>query len=272
MRLPSHRVTDAAPVVLELRGVDVWFAPGPHVLHDVDLVARAGEHWAVLGPNGAGKSTLLALAGAMRHPSRGEVTVLGSRLGRVDLRQLRERIGSVDVRLRMPAELTVADYVLTGATQTVQLLPGRYDADDRRRVAELLGVFALASVADRPVGVCSQGEQARARIARALMPSPRLLLLDEPASGLDVAGRADLLAALEQIARADADLATMSVAHHLEELPATTTHVALVRDGRVVTGDASLLADGDALSRCFGRAVRAFAVDGRWFASAMPPQ
>jgi iron complex transport system ATP-binding protein len=256
---------------LELRGVDVWFAPGPHVLHDVNLVARAGEHWAVLGPNGAGKSTLLALAGAMRHPSRGEVTVLGERLGRVDLRQLRERIGSVDVRLRMPSELTVADYVLTGATQTVQLVPGRYDADDRQRVAELLDVFALTAVAGRSVGVCSQGEQARARVARALMPSPRLLLLDEPATGLDLAGRADLLAALEQLACADARLTTMSVAHHLEELPATTTHVALIRDGRVLAGDASLLSDSDALSTCFGRPVRAFNVDGRWFASAAAP-
>src|SRR5438445_1604108 len=123
MPLPSHRVSVLSrPSVLSLRRVDVWFPDGPHVLHALDVEVAAGEHWALLGPNGAGKSTLLAVAGAQRHPSRGEVDVLGARIGRVDLRMLRERIGTVDVRLRMPSELTVADYVLTGETQTVQLL------------------------------------------------------------------------------------------------------------------------------------------------------
>src|SRR5438270_10376526 len=129
MPLASHRVS-----VLSLDRVDVWFPTGPHVLHALDLHVGAGEHWALLGPNGAGKSTLLALAGAQRHPSSGGVDVLGARVGRVDLRALRERIGTVDVRLRMPADLTVADYVLTGATQTVQLLPNRYDDTVRARV------------------------------------------------------------------------------------------------------------------------------------------
>src|SRR3954471_16319906 len=173
MPLACHRVS-----ALSLNRVDVWFAAGPHVLHELDLEIGAGEHWALLGPNGAGKSTLLALAGAQRHPSRGEVDVLGARIGRVDLRMLRERIGTVDVRLRMPSELTVADYVLTGATQTVQPLPNRYDDGHRARVAELLEVFGLSSLADRSVSVFSQGERARARLARALVPRPELLLLD----------------------------------------------------------------------------------------------
>src|SRR4051794_19171469 len=185
MPLACHRVS-----VVSLRGVDVWFPAGPHVLHALDLTIATGEHWALLGPNGAGKSTLLALAGAQRHPSRGEVDVLGARIGRVDLRALRERIGTVDVRLRMPAELTVADYVLTGATQTVQPLPGRYVDADRTRVAELLTAFGLDGIAVRSIGVCSQGERGRARLARALVPAPKLLLLDEPASGLDLPGRA----------------------------------------------------------------------------------
>jgi iron complex transport system ATP-binding protein len=255
--------------VLELCGVDVWFAAGPHVLHGLDLRVDPGEHWALLGPNGAGKSTLLALAGAQRHPSAGTVDILGSRLGRVDVRALRERIGAVDVRLRTPAELSVGDYVLTGATQTVQPLPDRYTVADRTRSRELLAAFGLLDRAERSVGVCSQGERSRARVARALVPSPRLLLLDEPASGLDLPGRADLLAALERLPASDPALATVTVAHHLEELPATTTHVALLRDGRfVATGPAELLHDADALSACFGRPVRAFTVDGRWYAAA----
>jgi iron complex transport system ATP-binding protein len=255
--------------VLSLRGVDVWFPSGPHVLHAIDLDVGTGEHWALLGPNGAGKSTLIALAGAQRHPSRGEVDVLGSRLGAVDLRSLRERIGTVDVRLRMPAELSLRDYVLTGATQTVQPLPGRYGPDAVHRVEQLLATFGLATLAERPVGVCSQGERARARLARALVPRPALLLLDEPAAGLDLPGRADLLGALEQLPAHDPGLTSVTIVHHLEELPATTTHVALLRDGRfVATGPAELLHDAEALSACFGRPVRAFAVEGRWYAAA----
>ena len=253
---------------VRLCGVDVWFADGPHVLHGLDLDIGVGEHWALLGPNGAGKSTLLALAGAQRHPSAGTVDVLGERLGRVDLRMLRERIGTVDPRLRMPAELSVADYVLTGVGQTVQLRPGRYDDVDRARVGVLLRRFGLHGLADRSIAVCSQGERARARVARALASAPRLVLLDEPASGLDLPGRADLLAAIETLPAEDAELTTVTVAHHLEELPATTTHVALLRDGRfVATGRAELLHDDAALSRCFDRPIHAFTVDGRWYAS-----
>jgi iron complex transport system ATP-binding protein len=256
--------------VLAIRAVDVWFPGGPEVLHQVDLVVEAGEHWALLGANGAGKSTLLALAGAQRFPSRGTVDVLGRRLGRVDVRELRRAIGSVDVRLRLPAELSVQEYVGTGATQTVQPV-GTPTGATVERVAQLLALLALTPLADRPITVCSQGEQARARLARALVPRPSLLLLDEPAAGLDLPGRADLLDAVEAAARDDAELASITVAHHLEELPAVTSHVALLRDGRVMAaGDVSLLHDAEALSRCFGRSVRSFDVGGRWFATALP--
>jgi iron complex transport system ATP-binding protein len=254
--------------VLEIANADVWFAAGPQVLHDVSLTVDAGEHWALLGPNGAGKSTLLSLAGAQRFPSRGTVSILGHTMGRVDIRELRRSIGVVDVRLRMPAELTIAEYVATGATQTVQPL-GPPAAAVAHRVAELLSQLGLAAITDRSVAVCSQGERARARLARALVGSPPLLLLDEPAAGLDLPGRADLLAALETTAPEAPELASIVVAHHLEELPATTSHVALLRDGRIVAqGDVSLLGDADALSDCFGRQLTAFTRDGRWFAVA----
>jgi iron complex transport system ATP-binding protein len=252
--------------VLEIAGVDVWFADGPHVLRDVWLTVAAGEHWALLGPNGAGKSTLLSVAGAQRFPSRGTVDLLGQRLGRVDVRELRRRIGTVDVRLRLPAELSVAAYVATGATQTVQPI-GPVDDEVARRAAELLDQLGLAGLADRSIAVCSQGERARARLARALMARPGLLLLDEPAAGLDLPGRADLLRSMESAVAGDPGLTSVVVAHHLEELPATTSHVALLRDGQLLTqGDVSLLADAGALSECFGRAVEAFTVAGRWFA------
>jgi iron complex transport system ATP-binding protein len=253
--------------VLEISGVDLWFAGGPHVLRDVSLRVEAGEHWALLGPNGAGKSTLLSLAGAQRFPSRGTVEVLGHTLGRVDLRELRRLIGTVDVRLRLPRELSVVSYIETGVTATVQQIE---PVDDRvrGRAIELADQLGLADVADRSIAVCSQGERARARLARALIAGPALLLLDEPAAGLDLPGRADLLAAMEAAA-ADPSLTTVTVVHHLEELPRTTSHVALLRAGELVAcGDVSLLSDSAALTACFGRPVHAFEVDGRWFATA----
>jgi iron complex transport system ATP-binding protein len=256
--------------VLAIQDVDVWFPGGPHVLHQIGLVVAAGEHWALLGANGAGKSTLLALAGAQRFPSLGTVEVLGQRLGHVDVRELRRAIGSVDVRLRLPVELTLEQYVGTGATQTVQPV-GTPAAAMLARVRQLMASLGLAALADRPIAVCSQGERARARLARALVPRPSLLLLDEPAAGLDLPGRADFLGAVEAAARDDATLASITVAHHLEELPAVTSHVVLLRDGRITAaGDVSLLHDAAALSECFDRPVRSFDVDGRWFATALP--
>ena len=253
--------------MVQLRSVDVWFAAGPQALRSIDLSVGAGEHWALLGPNGAGKSTMLAIVGAQRHPSQGSAAVLGHELGRVDLRELRQRIGTVDVRLRMPSELTVTDYVLTGATQSVQPLWERYTDGDRARAAELLRSLGLDAIRDRSIAVCSQGERARARVARALMPSPDLLLLDEPAAGLDLPGRADLLAAIERLPEQHPRLTSMIVTHHLEELPSTTTHVALMRDGAILaSGGADLLHDEAALTECFGRRVTAVNVDGRWFA------
>jgi iron complex transport system ATP-binding protein len=252
--------------VLEIVDADVWFADGPHVLHDISLTISEGEHWALLGPNGAGKSTFLALASAQRFPSRGTVQVLGQLMGRVDLRELRRAIGVVDVRLRLPSELTVEGYVETGATQTVQWLRPPDDST-QSRVTNLIERFGLSELRDRSIAVCSQGERARARLARSLVPRPALLLLDEPASGLDLPGRADLLAAVEATAAEEPRLASITVAHHLEELPASTTHVALMRDGRFVAqGDVELLGDEAALSDCFGRTVRAHQIDGRWFA------
>ena len=254
--------------LLRLQGATVWPPDTAPVLDAVDLDVRPGEHWALLGPNGAGKSTLLSLAGGMRHPSRGAVWVLGQQVGHVDLRELRAQVGVVDARLRVPA-LSVRDYVLTGVTGTVQPLPARYTGEDRARVHTLLETVGMAALADRDVRTCSAGELGRARIARALVPNPRLLLLDEPASGLDLPGREALVEAVSALVREHPEIATVLVAHHLEDLPPTTTHALLLRAARTVAaGPAEQVLTEPLLSACFGLPLRVGRHDGRWSAQA----
>src|SRR6266498_2917137 len=138
------QVRDPARAYLELEGVRVWAPDRSELLRDVTWRVRPGEHWALLGPNGAGKTTLLSMAGARRHPSAGVVRVLGERLGKVDMRELRRLIGVVDPALRMPDELTAEAVVLTGATGSVQPLWERYGPPERARARELLELMGRA--------------------------------------------------------------------------------------------------------------------------------
>ena len=250
-----------------MSGVRVWTPEGMVLLEGIRWTVAEGQHWALLGPNGAGKSTLLRIAAGVRHPSAGAVDVLGRRLGRVDVRTLWPRIGFVDPAHRTPQELAVEDVVLTGATGTVQPLWERYGDAERRRAAWLLELMAAGRLAGRAFGTCSDGERARVLIARALMPAPRLLLLDEPSAGLDMAGREDLLAGLADLSASEPALASVVVSHHLEDLPVTTTHAMLLAGGRAVaSGPAGdVLADAT-VSRCFGVGVHIVRTGRRWAA------
>ena len=258
-----------APAIL-MDGVSVrrgekWLLSG------IDWRVEPGEQWALLGPNGAGKSTLLTLAAAVMHPTEGRVELLGERMGRTDVRRLRERIGVVEARLERKLDETydVSTIVLTGATGTRIPLWERYDDEDRARAAELIGLFGCADLAERPFGICSQGERQRVLLARALMSSPRLFLLDEPASALDLPAREALLAALEVLAETDLALTTVLATHHLEELPRTTTHALLLHGGEIVaSGPVSEVLTSEALSRCFAIPIEVSRRDGRWWAHA----
>ncbi|MGI5120953.1 ABC transporter ATP-binding protein [Marinactinospora thermotolerans] len=246
---------------------------GRLLLDQVSLVVRPGEHWALLGPNGAGKSTLLSLLGAQRHPTRGEVHVLGHRLGRVDLRELRRHIGHVDPRHPLRSSLTGRQVVLTGATGTIEP-PPRWTPreDEETRAAHLMRVLGVERLGEARWPDLSQGERGRLLIARALMPAPRLLLLDEPATGLDVSAREQLLSGLDRLRGEQPALASVLVTHHLEELPATTTHALLLRGGQVVSsGPAEEVLTGKAVSTCFDHPIRIDRHDGRWVARAAPP-
>ncbi|MGW2283066.1 ABC transporter ATP-binding protein [Streptomyces sp. NPDC001770] len=243
---------------------------GRAILDTVSLTVRQGEHWALLGANGAGKSTLLGLLGAVTHPTRGSVQVLGRTLGRVDLRELRTLLGHVNPRHPLQSALTVRQVTLTGLTNSVEPLP-RWTptADERARADELLAMLGMGGKEASRWPALSQGERGRTLIARSLMPSPRLLLLDEPATGLDLAAREQLLDSLDALREEHPELATVLVTHHLEELPASTTHAMLLRGGKcVASGPADEVLTTDRVSDCFGHPVRITRTEGRWSARA----
>ena len=262
--------------VVELEGVGVR-AGGKTLLDAVDWRVAYGDHWVVLGPNGAGKTTLLSLAAAVRHPTVGAVTVLGHRLGRVDLGELRRHIGLVsssqhliDEELLEEEGATAHTVVLTGHTATSAPLWDRYGDAEHERALRLLADLGCKDLADRRFRVCSQGERARIRVARALMADPAVLLLDEPFAGLDLPAREDLITAVEHLAETRPVLTTITVTHHLEEVPATTTHALLLREGRVLAAGpvADVLTPAN-LSDCFGLPLHVDRLHGRWYARSV---
>jgi iron complex transport system ATP-binding protein len=254
---------------LAFDAVSIWTPQGVDILRDIDWTVRPGERWALIGPNGSGKSTLLSLAGALRHPSRGHVSVLGKTLGRVDMPALRTQIGYVDAGGTVIDWLTAEEVVLTGIGATLRPLWWTYSAADRARAREMLALLGCADLAEREIATCSQGERGRIRIARALIAQPRLLLLDEPAVGLDLAAREALIAALDRLGGEQPDLTSVLVTHHLEEIPPLTTHTLLLREGRVVAAGLieDVLTSGD-LSVCFGLPVECRFDGERWSARA----
>jgi len=258
--------TDPA-VLFQAAGVDL-VRDGRLLLDQVSVTIRAGEHWALLGPNGAGKSTLLQIMATYAYPTRGHVEVLGHRLGRVDVFSLRPWIGHVSPHHRVDPHRTVREVVLTGVTGTIQLVQRRQtSAAEQAGAALVTQLMGLGGRDGAPWRVLSQGERGRALIARALMTQPRLLLLDEPAAGLDVAGREQLVTSLDNLRERQPDLATVLVTHHLEELPASTTHALLLRDGQVLAaGAADDVLTTELASACFGHPVAVRTHAGRWAA------
>ncbi|KIF70983.1 ABC transporter ATPase [Streptomyces sp. AcH 505] len=262
-------MTSRPATVVKAVDIDV-VRQGNLLLDSVSMTVRSGEHWALLGANGAGKSTLLGMLGAVTHPTRGTVEVLGERLGRVDLRDLRTLLGHVNPRHPLRSPLRVHDVVLTGLTNSVEPVPRWVpESAERARATRLLAMLGMAGKEDARWPTLSQGERGRTLIARALMPRPRLLLLDEPATGLDLAAREQLLTSLDTLRLEHPELATVLVTHHLEELPGSTTHAMLLRAGQcVASGPADEVLTTDRVSKCFDHPVRITRTDGRWTARA----
>ena len=225
---------------------------------------QPGEHWALLGRNGCGKTTLLGLAGAREHPTSGTVDVLGHRLGRVDIfRDLWPRIGAVVGRHRVSGRLTAGQVVLTGLSGT-NGLPLRWTPteEDHAAVRRSLADVGISELERRPWEVLSNGEQRRTLLARALVKDPDLLLLDEPAAGLDLPAREHLIEALDRVS-----VTSVLVTHHVEEIPATTTHAALMSEGRLLAqGPVLEVLTSEALSDCFAMDLVVEVREGRFSA------
>jgi iron complex transport system ATP-binding protein len=228
---------------------------GNHLLRGISWQVELDERWVVLGPNGAGKTTLLNLASARLHPSRGTAYVLGERLGRTDVTELRTRVGLTTGAFaeRLPPNERVLDVVVTAAWSVVGRWRENYDPQDEGRARQLLGQMGMGALTDREFGTLSEGERKRTQIARALMTDPELMLLDEPTAGLDLGGREDLIGRLTELAEDPDAPAIVLVTHHVEEIPPGFTHAMLLREGAMVA--AGLLGEtltADNLSKTFG--------------------
>ncbi len=257
-------------IVAALDGVSVRRGSAT-VLHPVDWTIRSGERWVVIGANGAGKSTLLALLAGALPPTTGAVSLLGEPLAEADLDELLPRIGWASAALAdlIPGAEVVRDVVLTASHATVQRGHERYDDDDVRRAHDLLGQVGCRLLVERRYVTLSEGERKRVQLARAVMTDPELLLLDEPAAGLDLGGREALLRLLGRLALDPDAPVQVLVSHHVEEIPEGFTHALLLREGSVVAaGPIEAALTSASLSQAFGLPLRVLAHRGRWTARA----
>lgn len=264
-----NRTSHPMPAVV-LHHVSIWTPERALILDDLTWEIETGQRWVMLGPNGAGKTTLLSLIGADRHPSAGTVDILGERSGQTDMRQLRTRIGRVDPSGRVLDWVTARELVLTGMKNTIWPRWEDWGEPERSRADKLLALVGCSEFADREIKTLSQGERQRVRIARALIADPELLLLDEPATGLDLPAREALLAAIDALAGQQPDRPMVMVSHHLEDLPTGMTHALLLNNGRILDqGPIGDMLTSDRISACYGFPIDVHEHGGRWSARAV---
>jgi iron complex transport system ATP-binding protein len=244
------------------------------ILDQLSWQVQAGQHWIIMGPNGAGKTTLVSLCMGFIYPSFGQAIILGETLGRTNVRELRTRIGvsSAATAALLPPEETVFNSVLTAAYAVTGRWNEIYDAIDIDRATSMLEKWGLTDLANRTFGTLSEGERKRVLIARALMSDPEILILDEPAAGLDVAGREDLIKRLRNLALDPYAPVILLITHHVEEIPPGFEQAMLLRDGQVfASGRTTDVIGSENLSAAFDARLAVEKVGERYFAFGYEP-
>jgi iron complex transport system ATP-binding protein len=257
--------------VVDLAGVGI-VRNGSTLINDINWEVDESDRWVIIGPNGAGKTTLLQVISAQIHPTSGVAGLLGEVLGTVDVFELRPRIGLTSAALaeRIPRSERVHDVVVSASYAVVGRWREQYDELDHERADELLTQLRIDRLADRTFGTLSEGERKRVQIARALMTDPELLLLDEPAAGLDLAGRELLVTTLSELAQDQYAPATVLVTHHVEEIPSGMTHAMLLKEGSIVAaGPLRETLTAENLTKTFDIELTLDEADGRWTARAL---
>jgi iron complex transport system ATP-binding protein len=244
--------------ILDLHEIE-FHREGRAILERVSLKVEADQRWVILGANGSGKTTLMRIASLYQHPSSGSVAVLGETLGHTDVRQLRARIGYVSAALaaQLRPDLIARDVVMTARHGALEPWWHSYESSDRDQAQECLKQMEVGHLAERSIGTLSSGEQQRVLLARTLMNSPAVILLDEPSARLDLGGREQLVAALNDLAARPQTPPFVLVTHHVDEIPEGVTHAMLLRNGRtLVSGPIDDSLTAATLSECFGLELR----------------
>ncbi len=247
----SERV-NAVPVI-ETENVTV-IRERRNTLHNVSIAVHNVDRWAILGANGCGKTTLLRIMSLYLHPSKGDIRVNGQSLGTFDIRPVRPRIAYMSASLAtdLRSDLTALDVVMTAKNGALETWWHEYTDSDRQKAFECLERMGVAHFADRSIGSLSSGEQQRVLLGRVLMNDPIAVLLDEPSARLDLGGRERLVQLLNGFATDNPLLPSVLVTHHVDEIPDSTTHCALLKNGELLAaGPLQSTLTSESLSECF---------------------
>ncbi len=273
MTITTNDLSGSGERVVNLQNVTVHRG-GKNILAKINWQVQAHERWVIMGPNGAGKTTLMQICTGFLHPTSGTAEILGQQLGRTDVRELRTRIGLSSAALNnyLPLDETVFNTVLTAAYAVTGRWRERYDEIDYARTRQLLNDWGLSGFEERLIGTLSEGERKRTHIARALMSDPEILILDEPAAGLDVAGREDLVSRLANLAGNPESPCLILVTHHVEEIPPNFSHALLLSDGQVTAmGNVHDVIRSEPMSNAFKTPLDVEFGDDRWYARGRTP-
>jgi iron complex transport system ATP-binding protein len=227
---------------------------GRRIVDNASIVIQPTDRWVILGANGCGKTTFMQVLSLQTHPSQGEVKINGSVLGTFDVRPVRPRLAyvSAHVASQIRPVLTALQVVLSAKNGSLETWWHEYTPADEAYARQCLKQLGVEWCAYKEIGLLSSGEQQRVLLSRALMANPIAVLLDEPSARLDLSGREQLISILNEFSENQPLLPTVVVTHHVDEIPLSTTHCALMRQGKIISqGILDTTLTSDALSECF---------------------